>query len=71
MPERRKGPRDSAQLAKFVIDTATGEVEDSQPQGKAPNRVKGGAARTKYLDPQLRREIAQKAASARWAKKRS
>jgi len=68
MPGRRHRPRDSAQL---VIDIAAGEVEDSKSQGKAPNRAKGGAARTRYLDPQLRRAIAQKAASARWAKKRS
>jgi hypothetical protein len=29
--ERKKRPRDSAQLAKLVVDIATGEVEDREP----------------------------------------
>jgi hypothetical protein len=28
---RRKRPRDAAQLAKLVVDIATGEVEDREP----------------------------------------
>jgi hypothetical protein len=32
MPEnRRKGPRDPAQLAKLTIDIASGEVDDREP----------------------------------------
>jgi hypothetical protein len=37
---RKKRPRDPAQLAKFVVDVATGEIEDREPtpeeQGKDP-----------------------------------
>ena len=29
---RKKRPRDPAQLAKFVVDVATGEVEDRKPE---------------------------------------
>jgi hypothetical protein len=36
MPEnRRKRPRDPAQLAKLMIDIASGEVEDREPESKA------------------------------------
>ena len=30
----RKRPRDPAQLAKLIIDIATGEIEDSEPSEK-------------------------------------
>jgi hypothetical protein len=40
MTEHRKRPRDPAQLAKMIVDIATGEVEDRLPtpeeQGKDP-----------------------------------
>jgi len=70
-----KRPRDPAQLAKLMIDIASGEVEgrDLVPKQSSNRRaggVKGGAARAKALDPQTRREIARKAATARWEKKR-
>jgi hypothetical protein len=68
----KKRPRDPSQLAKLIVDIAAGEVEDAG--GSTPNRAKGGkkggAARAQSLYPQTRREIARKAASARWAKKR-
>jgi hypothetical protein len=58
---RRKRPRDPAQLAKFVIDVATGEVEDRAPtpeeQGKDPNAAalgkKGGVARAAKMTQEL------------------
>jgi hypothetical protein len=31
MPSHRKRPRDPAQLAKLIVDIATGEVEDREP----------------------------------------
>ena len=75
MPAKRpKRPRDPAQLAKLMIDIASGEVQDSTPGGGPtrgrPGGLKGGAARATALDPQKRREIARKAAASRWAKKR-
>jgi hypothetical protein len=76
MPEpRRKRPRDPAQLAKLMIDIASGEVEDRPPtpeeQGKDPAAAamgrKGGAARAKSMTAEKRAEIARKAAKKRWS----
>ncbi len=78
-PSNPKRPRDIAQLAKFIVDTATG-AEPAKPEKpereKNPHAValgklggaKGGTARAKALSPQRRKEIAQKAAEARWVK---
>ena len=78
---RKKRPRDPNQLAKLIVDIATGEVEDREPtpedQGKDPAAVslgrrgglKGGKARAEKMTPKQRSEIAQKAAQARWGKK--
>jgi hypothetical protein len=73
---RAKRPRDPAQLAKLMIDIASGEVEDRPPtpeeQGKDPAAAslgrKGGAARAKNMSPKKRTEIARKAAQKRWSK---
>ena len=74
-------PRDPAQLAKLMIDIASGEVEDRAPiaddSGKNPAAValgrlggkKGGAARAAKLSPKKRKKIAQMGAPARWANK--
>ena len=69
---RRKRPRDPAQLAKFVIDVATGAVED-KPESGLTRRAraggkKGGPARKAALTPQQRSQIAHDAAMARWKK---
>lgn len=72
MPEKRpKRPRDPAQLAKLMIDIASGEIEDGSKQvsNRREGGLKGGPARARKLDPQRRREIAQKAATSRWGKK--
>jgi hypothetical protein len=71
-----KRPRDPAQLAKLIVDIATGEVEDREPtpeeQGKDPAAAalgrKGGAARARSLSTEKRSEIAKKAARDRWKK---
>jgi hypothetical protein len=76
MPDRsRKRPRDPNQLAKFVVDAATGQVPpgESTPS-KSPAAVelgrlgglKGGRARANKLPPKTRSDIARKAAAARW-----
>ena len=75
---RLKRPRDPIQFGKLIVDIATGQIEDREIGNKDDAAVergrkgglKGGAARAVQLDPQRRREIAQKAASERWAKKR-
>lgn len=74
MPKR---PRDINQLAKMIVDLSTGEVEEKDPnEGKNPNAValgklggaKGGKARADSLSDERKKEIAQKAANAKWAK---
>jgi hypothetical protein len=77
---RKKRPRDAAQLAKLVVDIATGEVEDREPtageQGKDPAAValgrkgglKGGKARATKLSAKRLSEIGRAAAKARWNK---
>ena len=73
---RPKRPRDPAQLAKLMVDIATGEVEDRAPtpeeQGKDPAASamgkKGGVARAAAMSPERRAEIAKAAAEKRWQK---
>ncbi len=78
MPKRSsKKPRDPNELAKKIVDRATGQdqdkPEDDQPK-KNPAAVelgrlggkKGGPARAKKLSKKQRSEIARKAAEARW-----
>ena len=79
--KRLKRPRDPVELGKLVGDILTGQVEDSAPTPPVdPNKdpaavelgrkggLKGGLARAKSLTPNQRREIAKKAAAARWRK---
>ena len=70
-----KRPRDTNQLAKMIVDIATGECEepivadDKDPAAVALGRkggLKGGDARAKKLTAKQRSEIAKKAARARW-----
>jgi hypothetical protein len=70
-----KRPRDPNQLAKSIIDIATGQKPDRDPtpeeQGKDPAAValgkKGGKARAERLSEAHRKEIAQRAAAKRWS----
>ncbi len=81
MPDRsRKRPPDPSQLAKLIVDIATGEVEDTpEDDGKNPAAValgrkgglKGGKARAASMAPEQRSEAAKRAARARWANKKS
>jgi hypothetical protein len=79
MPDRSsKRPRDPNQLAKLVVDIATGETEPSLSgdAGKNPAAValgrlggqKGGAARARALSKEDRVRIAKIANQARWKK---
>jgi hypothetical protein len=70
-----KRPRDPSQLAKLVVDMATGEAaRDEGPIEKDPAAVamgrRGGAARASALTKSERQKIARKAAKARWGNKR-
>jgi hypothetical protein len=71
-----KRPRDPAQLAKLVVDIATGEAQDTiiesdeSPMaalGRAGG-LRGGRARADSLSSEARAEIARKAAASRWRK---
>ncbi len=76
-----KRPRDPNQLAKSIVDLATGESEEIcfqiEDDGKNPHAVaigrlgglKGGKARAKSLTAKRRSEIARNAAKKRWGKK--
>jgi hypothetical protein len=68
-----KRPRDFNQWAKQMVDMATGSVVESEPEADTPAQIfarsgglKGGKARAAKLSPKRRREIARKAAKARW-----
>jgi hypothetical protein len=70
-----KRPRDANQLAKLIVDMATGEAPpDTTVDGKDPAAValgrkgglKGGKARAESLSAKRRAEISKKAAAARW-----
>jgi len=72
-----KRPRDPNQLAKLIVDIATGEAEDAVSEGKRhPESVrgragglKGGMARAQQVSAKRRTAIAKKAAKARWAQR--
>ena len=74
---KKKRPRDPNQLAAAIVAEAAGEAEEpKEPQkneaAAALSRLgasKGGKARAAKLSAKRRKEIAQKAVSARWAKK--
>ena len=66
MPDR---PRDTNQLAKLMVDMTTGQVPNDsfdEPSGRA----KGGHARAASMSAERRREIARKAAAARWGSRK-
>ena len=72
--QKRKMPRDPNQRAKLIVDMVLGEAEPEPTSAKDSERVergrkggaKGGKLRAERLSPERRREIAQKAAEARW-----
>ena len=72
-PKGEKRPADAVGAAVMVAKIATGEVEDElTDDGKNKAAVelgrKGGRARAERMTAERRREIAKKAAHARWGK---
>ncbi len=75
-----KRPRDPAQLAKMMIDIATGQRMDSIDTSSQKNEaavargrlggLKGGKARAENLTAAQKKVIAKRAARARWEKKK-
>jgi len=70
--KKPKRPRDPNQLAKLMVDIATGEEQDEEmsatQQRASKGGKKGGKARARALTPAERSEIARLAAAARWKK---
>jgi len=82
MPNRSRKPKDVNQLAKSIVDRATGAVPKPEPEPpKTPEQeaaallgrrggLKGGPARARSLTKKRRAEIARKAAKKRWKGRR-
>lgn len=78
MPDRsRKRPTDVNELAAWVVDRATSDESEPDPNaGKDPAAVAlgrrggliGGKARAAKMTPEQRSAAARKAAAARWKK---
>ena len=67
-PKGQRRPADMNQLAKAVVDIATGEAEENAPARGRPGGLRGGQARARTLTDEQRRSIAKKAANRRWQK---
>jgi hypothetical protein len=82
-PQKKKREHDFAVTAFRIVEEATGQTEPESQEtelesidGKNPHAValgrlggrKGGKARFEKLTPEQRKEIARKAAKARWSK---
>ena len=69
MTDRPKRPRDTNQLAKLIVDLATGENVEHEPDtsGQRKGGLKGGKARAEKLSAEDRSKIAKRAAAARWS----
>jgi len=75
MPTKRP-PRETNELAKYILDVTVGVQEKIEPPQKNPHAQalsklgasKGGHARAKSLSGRKRKAIAKKAAQARWEK---
>ena len=72
---RIKRPRDTNELAKFIVDLATGDADlPKTDEGKDPAAValgrkgglRGGRARAESMTAERRAEIAKNAARSRW-----
>lgn len=72
MSKPPKRPRDFSQAAKFVVDVATGQIDDAEPEPTiaAKHGSVGGLKRAANLSPAQRAAVAKKAAHVRWGKGR-
>jgi hypothetical protein len=81
-PSKIKRPRDVNQLAHLLVEQSTEVVESPQPSTPVPASISeymaqigrkggqiGGKRRLATMSEQKRKEIAAKAAKARWSKK--
>ena len=77
--KQKKTPKDVSQLAKYICDITTKDpnviecAKEKNPAAVALGHLgglKGGKARAEKLSAKKRKAIAQKAAQARWQKKK-
>jgi hypothetical protein len=73
MAKHPKRPRDPNQLAKLIVDLASGAKTEAKPMPPTSAQefarsggLVGGKARSDALTPERRREIAREAAAKRW-----
>ena len=72
----KRPPRETNELAKYILDVTTGKADKIEPPAKNPHAQalsalgasKGGHARAKNLSAKKRKDIAKKAAQTRWNK---
>lgn len=77
-PCHPKRPRDPNQLGKLIVDLSTSSIEPEPAQSPDTPAVafarlgglRGGVARAATLSSKERKQIAKKAAAARWQHKR-
>jgi len=70
---KKKLPRDANQLAKAIVDNATGDElceppESTKAAAGRKGGLRGGESRAKKLTAKERSAIGKKTASARWEK---
>jgi hypothetical protein len=72
-PKGEKRPGDVIGAAIRVAQIATGEAEEKLPEPKSESArrggLTGGKARAEKLSPEQRKQIAAKAAAARWTRR--
>lgn len=71
MAKLPKRPRDTAQLARFMVEMATGKRPKDGPMPEDAAAVERGNARADSMTPRKRKAIAKKGAAARWGRKGS
>lgn len=78
MTDKPKRPRDANQLAKFIVDVATGDDPEVPKNENAPSMAErgrkggkvGGAVRASRMTPEERSQASSQAARARWSRDR-
>ena len=69
MTEKKpKRPRDVSQLAKMIVDIASGETPEKLPKEKKSAAIARGTARMDSLSKEERKVLSSRAAKVRWAK---
>jgi hypothetical protein len=67
-PNGERRPADAVSCAVMVGRIATGDQEDEMPTGRRVSGLAGAAARVAKTTATERREVARRAAEARWGR---